>query len=86
MTTRVGMSLEEFIPLLKEALREGGLKEVERRFKVSQRTAYRFLRALGIKRLSAWRFPNGEIVIEEGGGRDEDSGREPKKAAMDKPL
>ena len=65
MTTRVGMSPEEFIPLLKEALREGGLKEVEKRFKVSQRTAYRFLEALGVKRLNAWRFPDGQIVIEE---------------------
>ena len=65
MTTRVGMSLEEFTKLLKEALREGGLKEVEKRFKVSQRTAYRFLEALGVKRLNAWRFPDGQIVIEE---------------------
>ena len=65
MTVRTGMSLEEFTKLLKEALREGGLKEVERRFKVSQRTAYRFLEALGVKRLNAWKFPDGQIVIEE---------------------
>ena len=65
MTVRTPIPLEEFIPLLKEALREGGLKEVERRFKVSQRTAYRFLEALGVKRLNAWKFPDGQIVIEE---------------------
>jgi len=64
MAVKAGMSLEELMEALKDTLRKGGIEAVMERFKVSQRTAYRWLEACGVRRTNAWVFPDGEIVIE----------------------
>ena len=64
MTVRTPIPLEELTKLLKETLREGGIEAMMKKFGVSQRTAYRWLEACGVRRTNAWVFPDGEIVIE----------------------